>query len=50
MSAPDGKDLLATLIRLLAEQEGVKITFELAYPEGYAGHHDINKRIIHKEK
>lgn len=25
---PDGKELLATLIRLLAEQEGVKITVE----------------------
>lgn len=29
MSAPKGKDLLATLIRLLADQEGVKITYEL---------------------
>lgn len=26
---PNGKDLLATLIRLLAEQEGVTITVEL---------------------
>lgn len=26
---PNGKDLLATLIDLLAEQEGVKITYEL---------------------
>ena len=29
MQKPNGKDLLATLIRLLAEQEGVKITYEL---------------------
>ena len=29
MKVPDGKDLLATLIKLLAEQEGVKITYEL---------------------
>ena len=29
MNVPNGKDLLATLIRLLAEQEGVKITYEL---------------------
>lgn len=26
---PNGKDLLALLIRLLAEQEGVKVTYEL---------------------
>ena len=26
---PNGKDLLAILINLLAEQEGVKITYEL---------------------
>ena len=26
---PKGADLLATLIRLLAEQEGVKITYEI---------------------
>ena len=26
---PNGKDLLATLIALFAEQEGVKITYEL---------------------
>lgn len=26
---PNGTDLLATLIDLLADQEGVKITFEL---------------------
>lgn len=26
---PNGADLLAMLIRLLAEQEGVKITYEL---------------------
>lgn len=30
MKEPNGKDLLATLISLLAEQEGVKITYELA--------------------
>lgn len=27
---PNGKDLLKTLIELLADQEGVKITYELA--------------------
>ncbi len=26
---PNGKDLLATLVNLLAEQEGVKITYKL---------------------
>lgn len=26
---PNGADLLATLINLLADQEGVKITFEI---------------------
>ena len=26
---PNGKDLLATLVKLLAEQEGVKITYKL---------------------
>jgi hypothetical protein len=26
---PNGKDLLALLVRLLAEQEGVKITYEM---------------------
>lgn len=29
MKEPSGVDLLATLIRLLADQEGVKIEFEL---------------------
>ena len=29
MQEPKGEDLLATLIKLLAEQEGVKITYEL---------------------
>jgi hypothetical protein len=29
MKEPNGKNLLATLIKLLAEQEGVKITYEL---------------------
>jgi hypothetical protein len=29
MDKPNGIDLLATLIDLLAEQEGVKITYEL---------------------
>lgn len=29
MEVPNGKDLLATLIKLYAEQEGVKITYEL---------------------
>ena len=28
MKNPDGKDLLTTLIELLAEQEGVKIVYE----------------------
>ena len=26
---PNGKDLLATLVNLLAEQEGVKITYQV---------------------
>jgi hypothetical protein len=26
---PNGKEILATLINLLADQEGVKITFEI---------------------
>ena len=29
MQEPKGVDLLATLIKLLAEQEGVKITYEV---------------------
>ena len=29
MKEPNGKDLLAILIDLLAEQEGVKITYEI---------------------
>lgn len=29
MKEPKGQDLLAMLIKLLAEQEGVKITYEL---------------------
>jgi hypothetical protein len=29
MKEPNGKDLLATLITLLADQEGVKIEFEI---------------------
>lgn len=29
MQKPNGKDLLATLIKLLEDQEGVKITYEL---------------------
>ena len=28
MKKPNGKDLLALLVELLAEQEGVKITYE----------------------
>jgi len=28
MKKPNGKDLLALLIKLLADQEGVKITYE----------------------
>lgn len=31
---PNGKDLFATLIKLLAEQEGVKITYELEQTGG----------------
>ena len=29
MNQPNGKDLLALLVDLLAEQEGVKITYEV---------------------
>ena len=29
MKQPDGKDLLATLIKLFAEQEGVKIEYQI---------------------
>ena len=29
MKIPNGKDLLATLIKLFAEQEGVKISYEI---------------------
>ena len=29
MKKPNGKDLLATLVNLLADQEGVKIEYEL---------------------
>ena len=29
MRQPKGEDILATLIKLFAEQEGVKITYEL---------------------
>lgn len=29
MQEPNAQDLFATLIKLLAEQEGVKITYEL---------------------
>lgn len=29
MKKPNGKDLLETLITLLADQEGVKITYEI---------------------
>lgn len=29
MSYPNGRDLLAKLVELLAEQEGVQITYEL---------------------
>ena len=29
MSIPSGRDILATLIELLADQENVKITYEL---------------------
>lgn len=29
MKEPKGKDLLATLIKLLEDQEGVKITYEI---------------------
>lgn len=33
MSVPNGADLLETLIRLLAEQEGVEITYEIEVVE-----------------
>lgn len=33
MKEPNGHDLLALLIELLAEQEGVKITYELEMVE-----------------
>ena len=29
MKEPNGKDLLATLVNLLADQEGVKIKYEM---------------------
>ena len=29
MKKPNGKDLLETLVKLLAEQEGVQITYKL---------------------
>lgn len=35
MQKPNGKDILALLIRLLEEQEGVKITYEI---EGSVSH------------
>ena len=34
MSKPSGADLMAVLISLLADQEGVKITYELEAKEG----------------
>lgn len=34
MKTPNGLDLLATLIDLLAEQEGVKIAYEIAEEKG----------------
>ena len=33
MNVPSGRDLLATLISLLADQENVKITYELVNKE-----------------
>ena len=33
MKKPNGKDLLATLIKLYAEQEGVKITYQIETKE-----------------
>ena len=33
MNTPSGRDLLATLIELLADQENVKITYELEEKE-----------------
>ena len=33
MSAPSSQDILATLIELLADQENVKITYELEEKE-----------------
>lgn len=38
MKEPKGVDLLATLIELLAEQEGVKINYELTGSEENAVH------------
>ena len=29
MKTPNGKDLLATLVKLLADQEGVKVTYKI---------------------
>lgn len=39
MKEPNGKDLLAILIKLLADQEGVKITYEVEMNCG-EGHTD----------
>jgi hypothetical protein len=36
MNEPNGKDLLATLIELLADQEGVNIQYELIGSESNA--------------
>lgn len=41
MKEPNGLDLLATLIELLADQEGVKITYELVTER--AVEYDCNK-------
>ena len=36
MKEPSGKQLLETLINLLAEQEGVKITYEIEVKEKHS--------------
>lgn len=33
MNKPNGKDLLSTLVKLLTEQEGVKIRYEIKEKE-----------------
>lgn len=42
MKEPRGADLLATLIELLADQEGVKIEYEITSGRNDDGEHDRN--------